>query len=275
MSFSSEFLSCPHPTSIKRWTVMKKCIVNCHFCLPFQAYFAQQQQTSVYHLPATTVRHVSTTWGTTCACAPKGRCGTWAKTAMSCMMPVSWHRAPTVPASLALTSSPATVRTASRASTAPRTWMNVRATPAQASAPIASMESMAIPATAPLDWEERTARIMWPFVQRKHARMVAPVWTSLTLGTNASVLPDIRGGTVRRTLMNASLSLVRMEPSVKTGWTPTSVSACLAFKATTVIWTSTSVPPDPVKTMAHVWMRWITTGVTALRASKVRHCAGL
>lgn len=224
------------------------------FCLPFQVYCAQQRQTSVYHLPATMVPHVLTIWVTMCACVPKDQYGTWAKTVMSCMMPVSWHHAPTVPASLGLTSSPATAQMASQGSTAPRMWMNVRATLAKASSPIVSMESMAIPATAPLDLEERPAKIMWPLAQRRHARMVALVWTSLTLGTDVSVLLGTRGGSVRWTLMNANLSLVRMEPSVKTGLTPTSVSVCLDFKATTVTWTSTSVPRDPVKTMAHVWM---------------------
>lgn len=102
--------------------------------------------------------------------------------------------------------------------------------------------------------------------------MVAPVWTSLTSGTGASVLLGTRGATVRRTLMNAYLNPVRMEPSVKMALIPTSVSVCLDFKATTVTWTSMSVPHDPVKTMALVWMRWITTGVSAFQASKVRHC---
>lgn len=188
------------------------------------------------------------------------------------MTPVSRHLAPIVPARLAQTSSPASARTASQGSTVLRMSMNVRATPAKVSGPIVSTESMAIPATALWDWEGRTVRIMSPLVQKHHARMLAPVWTSLTLGMAASVLLGTKGGTVRKTLMNASLSPVRMEPSAKTGLMPTSVSACLDFKATTATWTSMSVPPDPVKTMAHVRMRWITTGVTALQASKVNQC---
>lgn len=130
------------------------------FCLPFQVYCAQQQQTSVYHLPATMVPHVLTIWVNMYVCVPKDQCGTRAKTAMSCMMPVSWHRAPTAPASLGQASSPATAQTASQALTAPRMSMNVRATLAKASSPIVSMESMATPATAPLDREERPAKIM-------------------------------------------------------------------------------------------------------------------
>lgn len=70
--------------------------------------------------------------------------------------------------------------------------------------------------------------------------------------------------------MNAILSLVRMEPSVKMGLMPISVSVYLDFKATTVTWTLMSVPPDPVKTMAHVWMMWIITDVTVIQVSEVR-----
>lgn len=99
--------------------------VNCVFIetisIYFQVFYAQQQPTSVCRLPAAMVPHVWTTWETTCACVPKVRCGTWAKTAMSFMMLVFWDRATTVPASSGPTSSPATAQMASLASIAPRT----------------------------------------------------------------------------------------------------------------------------------------------------------
>lgn len=48
-----------------------------------------------------------------------------------------------------------------------------------------------------------------------------------------------------------------------------SASVCLDFKVITVTWTSTSALPDPVKTTAHAWTRWIGTGVNVLQASRV------
>lgn len=106
------------------------------FSFPFQVYCAQRQQTNVYHLRAAMVPHVLTIWVTMCACAPKGQFGTWAKTVMSCMMPVSWHHAQTAPASLGLTISPATAQMALQGPTALRMWMNVKAILAKASGPI-------------------------------------------------------------------------------------------------------------------------------------------
>lgn len=106
------------------------------FCVPFQVYCAQRQQTNVYHLPAAMVPRVLTIWATMCACAPKGQFGTWAKTAMSCMMPVSWRHAQTAPASLGLMSSPATVQMALQGPTVLRMWMNVKAILVKASSPI-------------------------------------------------------------------------------------------------------------------------------------------
>lgn len=93
----------------------------------------------------------------------------------------------------------------------------------------------------------------------------------LTLGISANVLLGMRESAVRRTLMNVSLSPVRMEPSVKTGSMATSASVCRGFKAPTVTLTSMNVPPNPVEIMAPVWMKWITTSVTVLQASKVLH----
>lgn len=71
--------------------------------------------------------------------------------------------------------------------------------------------------------------------------------------------------------MNASQNLVRMEPFAETVLMATSASVCLDFRAITVIWTSMNVLPVPVRTTAHAWMKWITTGVNVPQASQVKH----
>lgn len=99
--------------------------------------------------------------------------------------------------------------------------------------------------------------------------MVAFVRTSWTPGTGASVHPGTVGPTAMRTLMSVTQSLVKMGPSAKMVPTCTSVSACRGSKATTAIWTSTNVPPDPARTMGLVWTRWITTSVNVHQVLKV------
>lgn len=70
--------------------------------------------------------------------------------------------------------------------------------------------------------------------------------------------------------MNVSPTLVKMGPSAKTASTGTSVFACPGSKATTVTWTSTSVPPDPARTTGRVLTRWITTSANVHQVLKVR-----
>lgn len=71
--------------------------------------------------------------------------------------------------------------------------------------------------------------------------------------------------------MNASQNLVRMEPFAGMALMATNASACLDFKAITVIWTSMNVLPVPVRTTAHAWTKWISTGVNVPQASQVKH----
>lgn len=99
---------------------------NRRACLLLQVCCAQQQLTTVYHLRAGMAPRVWTTWTTTCACALKDQCGSWAGTVRSCLTPASLHRAPTAPVSPGPTSSPATAQMVSPVSTAPRTWTSVR-----------------------------------------------------------------------------------------------------------------------------------------------------
>lgn len=139
---------------------------NISLCLLLQVCCARQQPTSVYRLRAGTGPRVWTTWTTTCACALKDRCGSWAGTASSCLTPASPHRAPTAPASPEPTSSLATVQMASPASTAPRTWTSVRGSRVRACAHFVSTGRTDTPATVPLDWEDRPAWTMSPSVHR-------------------------------------------------------------------------------------------------------------
>lgn len=210
-----------------------------------------------------------TTCTSTCVCAPSRPCGTRGSTVKTSTTPASGRLAPTAPAPWAPVSSPATARTVSRASTAPRMWTSARATLAQVLGPTAPTESTATPATAPWDSQGTTAWTTWALVQRRRARTAPPVPTSWTPGTSASVRRATRGPTAMRTSMNATPSRVKMGPSAKTVSTCTSVSACRASKATTATWTSTSVPPNPARTTARVSTRWTTTSVNVQQVLKV------